>query len=163
MHPLLDDVNWRLLQALQANGRASYKELGALVGLSPPAVAERVRRMEEAGIITAYRAEVDLAKIGRPLVAAIRSSPPDKAACGQVEAYCRERPEVLRCWRVTGTDSYHIIVAVPSPSELHVFIDGLMEFGPLTTSLVLDQAVDHKVLGPPVVVDREGPDDPMVA
>lgn len=68
---LLDDTSWQILQALQDDARLSFAELGRRVGLSPPAVAERVHKMEEAGIITGYRAQVNAQKIGLPLMAMI--------------------------------------------------------------------------------------------
>ena len=68
----LDDIGWRILRELQDNGRISYSELGRRVGLTPPAVAERVRRMEESGIILGYRVELDLEKVGLPLTALVR-------------------------------------------------------------------------------------------
>ena len=68
----LDDMDWRLLEALQRDGRASYADLGRLVGLSPSAVTERVRRLEENGVITGYRCEVDPEKLGLPIMALVR-------------------------------------------------------------------------------------------
>ncbi|MEU0790889.1 Lrp/AsnC family transcriptional regulator [Amycolatopsis sp. NPDC005961] len=65
----LDDVDWRLLDLLQTDGRLSFKELGRRINLSPPAVAERVRRLEETGVITGYRAQVDARRAGQPLQA----------------------------------------------------------------------------------------------
>src|SRR4051794_41982422 len=73
---LLDDVGWQLLRELQANARLSFSELGRRVGLTPPAVADRVRRMEEAGIIRGYRLEGDHAKGGLPLTAGLPGPPP---------------------------------------------------------------------------------------
>lgn len=67
----IDRTNWQLLQALQEDARLSYAELGRRVGLSPPAAAERVRKMEEAGIITGYRVEINAEKIGLPITALI--------------------------------------------------------------------------------------------
>lgn len=145
---LLDETNRELLIALQRNGRASYRELGDLVGLSPPAVAERVKRMEDVGIIRGYRAVVDLAKVGRPLLATIRVGPTSKLACEQLETWCREQPAVLRCWRVTGEDSYHMVVGVPTPWDLRELLDGLVAFGPCNTSLVLSQAIDDDLVWP---------------
>ena len=69
---LLDETGWHILQALQENARLSFSELGQRVGLSSPAVAERVRRMEDAGIIKGYHAEIDTAKVGYPITAIIR-------------------------------------------------------------------------------------------
>lgn len=140
---LLDGTNRQLLAALQKDGRASYRELGDLVGLSPPAVADRVKRLEDAGVITGYRAQVDLAKVGRPLLATVRVAANTKEACLRLEEWCGKEPAVMRCWRVTGADCYHMVVAVASPQELHNLLDNVMEFGPSTTSLVLSRAVDH--------------------
>src|SRR5687767_10332598 len=69
---LMDNVGWRILEELQADARINYVELGRRVGLTSPAVAERVRRMEDAGIITGYRVMVDPAKVGLPVTAIIR-------------------------------------------------------------------------------------------
>jgi len=89
---ILDDVGWRILHALQADARLSFSELGRRIGLSAPAVAERVRWMEEAGIITAYRVEVALDKLF-PITAIIRVSAPEEN-CAQLGACVRELPEV---------------------------------------------------------------------
>lgn len=150
---LLDDTGWKLVMALQRNGRASYRELGQLVGLSPPAVAERVRRLEEAGVITGYRASVDVRKLGRPLLVHIRSAPPDKASCDALERWLQGRDEVVACQQVTGTDCFHLTVAVRDSDDLRRFIDGLMDFGPSTTSLVLHNTIADAVVKPPATMD----------
>src|SRR5438128_1096494 len=114
----LDGVSWQLLEELQENARLSYSELGRRVGLTAPAVAERMRRMEEAGIISGYRVELNQEKIGRPLLAFIRLAT-DRANCAQFGAVAaRELPEVLECHRVTGGDSYIAKVAVRSVQHL---------------------------------------------
>ena len=69
---ILDGTGWQLLQELQQNARLSYSELGQRVGLSAPAIADRIRKMEEAGIITGYRAEVNMSKLGLPVMAIVR-------------------------------------------------------------------------------------------
>jgi Lrp/AsnC family transcriptional regulator, leucine-responsive regulatory protein len=145
----LDDIDWQLVVALQQQGRASFRELGQLVGLSPPATAERVRRLEEAGVITGYRAQVDVRKLERPLLVHIRSAPPDKASSDALEQWLRGRDEVLSCAQVTGADCFHLTVAVRDSDALRCFIDGLMDFGPSTTSLVLASTIDAAVVGPP--------------
>lgn len=150
---LLDDIGWKLVVALQERGRASFRELGELVGLSAPAVAERVRRLEEAGVIVGYRAQVDVRKLGRPLVVHVRSAPPDKASSDALEKWVLGRDEILSCQQVTGSDCFHLTVAVRDPDELRVFLDGLMEHGPSTTSLVLANTIDAAVVGPPPDVE----------
>src|SRR5712691_1286035 len=99
---ILDDVGWRILGALQADARLSFSELGRRIGLSAPAVAERVRRMEEAGIIAGYRVEVALDKLF-PITAIIRVSAPEEN-CARLGACVRGLPEVVQSYRVTGTD-----------------------------------------------------------
>src|SRR5437016_10105227 len=102
---LLDDTGWQLLQALQCNARLSYSELGQRVGLSAPAVAERVRRMEDVGIISGYHAEINRSKIGYPITAIIRMSNSAGERCTSFMASAQNIPEVLECSRVTGSDS----------------------------------------------------------
>jgi Lrp/AsnC family transcriptional regulator, leucine-responsive regulatory protein len=134
---LLDVIGWRLLHELQRDARLSYSELGARVGLSPSAVAERLRRLEEAGIITGYRAEVNTAKLGLPITAFIRCSSPGP----QIGNIARASPEVLECHRITGGDAFILKVIVASVAHLEAFIDRLMPYGQPTTSLVLSSPV----------------------
>ena len=154
---LLDDVGWRLLQLLQDNARLTYTELGREVGLTSRAVAERVRRLEEAGIITGYRAELDIRKIGLPLTAFIRIATAGEGKYEQVLAVVKDRPEVLECHRVTGTDSYFIKVIVSSVRHLEEFLVRLMPYGQPTTSVVLSSPVTHRVLGPHTLARPETP------
>jgi Lrp/AsnC family leucine-responsive transcriptional regulator len=144
----IDNVSWRILCALQENARLSYSELGRCVGLSPPAVAERVRRLEEAGIIAGYRAQIDLEKVGLPLTAYLRLSVPGRPST-DLPQVLRELPEVLECHHVTGVDCYVIKVAVSSVLQLEKLIEQLVQYGQSTTSIVLSSPVTHKVIGPP--------------
>jgi Lrp/AsnC family leucine-responsive transcriptional regulator len=134
---LLDPIGWRLIAALQEDARLSYSELGARVGLSPPAAAERIRRLEEAGIITGYRAQVDAAKLGLPITAYIRCTSPGP----QIGAIARAAPEVLECHRVTGSDAFILKVVVASIAHLEALIDRLLPYGQPVTSLVLSSPV----------------------
>src|SRR3712207_257905 len=108
---VLDEVSWAILCALQENARLSYSELGRRVGLTPPAVAERVKRLEEAGIITGYRAELDLSKLGLFLTVIIRLAPRGRPS-GELGARLAVLPEVLECHHVTGEDCFVMKVAV---------------------------------------------------
>ncbi len=143
---LLDETGWRLLEALQENARLSFSELGQRVGLSSPAVAERVRRMEDAGIITGYRAEINTAKIGYPITAIVRISTPPGEKCTRFSAQAQEFPEILECYRVTGADSLVMKVMVSSVEHLESLIDRLSEYGQLTTSLVLSTPVTRRIV-----------------
>src|ERR1017187_9646582 len=99
--PYLDETNWKIIGELQQNGRVSFAELGRRVGLTLPAVAERVRKMEDAGIITGVHAEIDPAKIGLPIVALIRISVVGDVLA-RLNKTVRDMPEVLECYRGTG-------------------------------------------------------------
>src|SRR5438552_18832861 len=98
---LLDDVGWRLLRLLQENARLSFKELGQRVGLAPSSVAERIHRMEEADILLAYHAHINLEKVGLSILAFMPMSTPgqNRARIAQILATL---PEILRCSRLTG-------------------------------------------------------------
>jgi Lrp/AsnC family leucine-responsive transcriptional regulator len=143
----LDDTGWRILHELQENGRISYSELGRRVGLTPPTVAERVRRMEEAGIIRGYRVELDLEKIGLPLTALVRVTHRG-VNCLELGRIVAEYPEVLECHRITGAESYIMKVALRSVEHLQGLIDRLMEYGETVTSIVLSSPVTHRVIDP---------------
>ena len=143
---LLDETGWHILQALQENARLSFSELGQRVGLSSPAVAERVRRMEDAGIITGYRAEINTAKIGYPITAIIRMSTLPGERCTRFTASVEEIPEVLECYRVTGGDALVLKVMASSVVHLESLIDRLSAHGQLTTSIVLSTPVSERIV-----------------
>ncbi|GGF28197.1 transcriptional regulator [Aliidongia dinghuensis] len=131
----LDALDWRLLQALQRDARASYAELGRTVGLSPPAIAERVRRLEEAGVIQGYRAILDPAKVGLGITAVVRMRCPGEI-CSRLGDLIAHIPEVIDCRRVTGEDSGILTVVATSIPHLQEVIDELVAFGTTTTLVV---------------------------
>jgi Lrp/AsnC family transcriptional regulator, leucine-responsive regulatory protein len=143
---LMDDVGWHILQELQVDARISYSELGRRVGLSSPAAAERVRRMEDAGIIKGYRVEIDPAKIGLPIMAIIRVRADD---CRRIMDYVNERyqelPEVLECHRITGEDSIIMRVVVADIPHLENLVDRVRGFGETTTSIVLSSLAEDRM------------------
>jgi Lrp/AsnC family transcriptional regulator, leucine-responsive regulatory protein len=151
---LLDATGWQLLRELQQNARLSYSELGQRVGLSSPAVAERIRRMEDAGIISGYHTEVNRAKIGFPITAIIRMSTFAGERCTRFAGFAQDIPEVLECYRVTGSDSLVIKVMASSIEHLETLIDSLSAHGQLTTSMVLSTPVERRTITP--VVEAEG-------
>jgi Lrp/AsnC family leucine-responsive transcriptional regulator len=144
---LLDQLGWKLLTELQKDGRVSFAELGRRVGLSTPAVAQRVRRMEDEGIIRAYRADISPASVGLPITAFIRLS-----VVGNVLAKITERvksmAEIVECHRGTGEDSFILKVNVVSVEHLKDVIDRLTPYGTTSTSLVLTSIVEKNLLGP---------------
>src|SRR5579884_3188242 len=145
---LLDVTGWQILQALQENARLSYSELGQRVGLSSPAVAERIRRMEDAGIISGYHAEINLARIGYPITAIIRMSTFAGERCTRFAGFVQDIPEVLKCYRVTGSDSLILKVMASSVEHLEALIDSLSAHGQLTTSMVLSTPVPRRTIMP---------------
>ena len=145
---LLDPIGWKLLHELQINGRLSYAELGRRVGLTTPAVVERVKRMEEAEIITKYHAQVNPMKVGMPITAFIRM-----AVVGDVFtriiAVVKSSPEVTECHRGTGADSFIMKVHVRSVEHLEALIDRLTPFGTTSTSIVLSSPVEKREIEKP--------------
>ena len=122
----IDDIGWVLLEELQRNARASFRDLGEKVGLSAPAVAGRVRRLERAGVITGYSVNLDFERLGLPIHAAIRVN----AVGGFVDHVSSNAallPEVLSCHRVTGTESHVVRAVVGSTLHLEELIRKLVE------------------------------------
>ncbi|GCE14657.1 Lrp/AsnC family transcriptional regulator [Tengunoibacter tsumagoiensis] len=143
---LLDETGWLLLQELQQNARLSYSELGQRVGLSSPAVADRMRKMEEAGIITGYRTEINLGKLGLPMMAIIRLGSFAGQSCNSVAAQVGQIPEVLECYRVTGSDSVIAKVVAGSVEHLGKVVDQLSLYGLPTTSLVISKGRESRLI-----------------
>ena len=141
---LLDETGWQILHELQQNARLSFSELGQRVGLSSPAVAERVRRMEDAGIISGYRAEINMAKVGYPVSAIIRMS--SQGDCRQLNAVVSAFPEVIESYRVAGGDSVIMKVIATSVEHLENIIDRLLEHGSPTTALILSSPTRKKYI-----------------
>jgi Lrp/AsnC family leucine-responsive transcriptional regulator len=137
---LLDATGWQILRELEANARLSFAELGRRVGLSLPAVAERVRKMEDAGIITGYRAQVDPARVGLPIRAFVRIRLEREVDSARLETAMAELPDVLEWHNLTGDDCAIVKVAVSTIPELDRMIQQLKSFGQTTTSIVLSSA-----------------------
>ena len=131
----VDLTDWKLLKALQENGRSRFSELALLVGLTPPAVAERVRRLEAAGVIRGYHADVDPALLGYPLTAIIRLSVPTGSGCSSLLGSLEGVPEVLEAYRVTGAESGVLRAVVASADHLENLLDRLTEIGKPTTGI----------------------------
>ena len=141
----MDGIDWKILRELQTDARISYAELGRRVGLTTPAVIERVRKLEDAGIITSYRAEIDASKVGLPITAFIRMSITGVDYSRIIEV-AESAPEVLECHRGTGGDSFIMKVAVSSVEHLQNLIDRLTPYGITTTSIVLSSPVKSRVI-----------------
>ncbi len=150
---LLDATDWKLLELLQEDGRASFAALGRAVGMSTPAVAERVRQLEAHGVIRGYRVEIDLAKVGRPILAILRMSIVGDVL-GRITEAVRKIPEVLECHRGTGADSFIAKVAVGSVEDLERLIDKLAPYGTTSTAIVLSTPVAERTITAPTAAPR---------
>ncbi len=144
---MIDEINWKILVELQKDARISYAELGRRIGLTSPAVIERIRKMEDAKIITGYRVEIDTAKIGLPVTAFIRMSITG-VDYSKIIRVVKESEEVLECHRGTGGDSFIMKVAVASVEHLQTIIDKLTPYGITTTAIVLSSPVKRRVIKP---------------
>ena len=144
---LLDDVNLRILAELQAEGRVGMAELGRRVGLSAPAVSERVQRLERAGVITGYRAELEPVALGYPISAVVRIRP-SPGQLQRIPEIARETPEVAECHRITGEDCYLLRLHLRSIDELEEILDRFTPHGLTTTSIVHSTPVPRR--GPPL-------------
>ena len=133
--PRLDATDRKILGELTRDGRVSFAELGRRVSLSSPAVAERVQRLERAGVITGYRAEIDPRALGYQLTAIVRIKP----AAGRlprIPELAAEIPEVGECHRITGEDCFYLKLHLRSIDELSGVLDRFLVYGETTTSLV---------------------------
>jgi Lrp/AsnC family transcriptional regulator, leucine-responsive regulatory protein len=136
--PGLDEIDLQILSALQGDARVTMRELGGRVGLSAPAAADRVRRLEFRGVIRGYRAEVVPGRVGLPVVAFLTvGMARDVRPSTRLEHAIESLAEVLEGYRITGEDAYLLKVAVADMDALRDTIDRLSEFGPVKTSVVL--------------------------
>jgi Lrp/AsnC family leucine-responsive transcriptional regulator len=141
MHqPELDAIDCNLLAELQANARISFAQLSRKVSLSTPAVIERVKRLEEAGVIVGYHAHVDPSAVGRLVGAFVKLSVAGDKLLKFAQSV-KKIEEVLGCYRVTGAESFLILVAVRDTAHLQVVIDMMMPYVSTNTSIILDAPV----------------------
>jgi len=136
----LDETNARLIAALQGDARLTLAELGRRVGLTPPAVGERLARLEETGVIRGYHADVDPAAVGYGLSIILRIRPAARMIA-KVAELARATPEVTECHRVTGEDCFVMRVHVRDVAHLEEIIDAFVLYGQTTTSIIQSSPV----------------------
>ncbi|MBX3080391.1 MAG: Lrp/AsnC family transcriptional regulator [Anaerolineae bacterium] len=141
----LDHLDWVILELLQTNARMPFSEIGRQVGLSQPAVAERVRRLEAEGVICGYHAEINTELIGHPITAIIRISTPGGIHSDRAAAHAASMREIIECHKVTGSDCFVMKVLVKSIKHLESVIDQLSPFGTLNSSIVLDSPIKSRI------------------
>lgn len=138
----LDRINWLILESLQKNARQSFSEIGRNVGLTSPAVADRVKKMEDSGVIKGYKAEVSYHKTGHQLKAVITL----RAFMGRLKPFLekvKEFKEVINCYRITGNENIIMEVVLYDQSHLEEFIDKLITYGETKTHIILSSVVEH--------------------
>ena len=141
----LDAVNRRLLSELQADPRMSMSELARRVGMSAPAVTERVQRLEASGVILGYRMDVDPAALGLPVTALVRIRP-GPGQLPKIALAAQETPQVVECHRITGEDCFLVKVHAPSIGALEEILDRFLLYGQTTTSIVVASPVPARPL-----------------
>jgi Lrp/AsnC family leucine-responsive transcriptional regulator len=142
-----DAIDWLLIDELQQDGRLSYNELGRRVRLSSPAVAERVRRLEEQGVITGYHAHIDPARVGRTVAALVRMSCYGPNCLLRHPDVVEQTPAILELHRLTGDSCCVLRIAVRSMAEFEGLIDRLAEHGTPSSTMILSSPVPWRPVG----------------
>ena len=145
---ILDELNWKILKCLQENARQSNSEIGRKVGITSPAVSERIKKMEDAGIIQSYDATISPYEIGYQLKAIITL----RAFMGMLKPFMEKvktYDEVLNCYRITGNENFVMEVVLKNQKHLESFIDQLIVYGETKTQIVLSKVVKNKPIKPP--------------
>ncbi|MFV0672431.1 Lrp/AsnC family transcriptional regulator [Variovorax sp. tm] len=144
----IDSKNWQILEVLQADARTSLTALARQVGLSVPSTSERVKRLEEAGVLAGYRAVVPPRHVGYAVMAlvGITTPQPDKA---RLLKLLEGRREVLECFHVTGQDSYVLKVAARDIEHLEAFVSSINHLGETRTSIVMSVPIPARPIAAP--------------
>ena len=136
----MDKLNWAILEELQKNARVSFSEIGRKIGLTSPAVAERVRKMEDSGIINSYKVNLSHQKAGYQLRAIITL----RAFTGRLKAFLetvKDYKEVVNCYRITGNENIIMEVILRDQVHLEKLIDKLITYGETRTHIVLSNII----------------------
>jgi Lrp/AsnC family leucine-responsive transcriptional regulator len=152
---VLDEVNQRLLRELHAEPRLTMSALGRRVGMSAPAVTERVQRMESSGVIVGFRMDVDPAALGLPVAAFVRVRP-GPGQLHRIVKLAESLPLVSECHRITGEDCFLVKVHAPGIEELEIVLDQFLVHGQTVTSIVVTTPVPPRALP----VEGAGPSGP---
>jgi Lrp/AsnC family leucine-responsive transcriptional regulator len=153
METSLDPTDCELLSIVQEDARLSFREVGRRIGMSTPAVAERIRKLENAGVISGYSARVERSVLGQDIGAFLRLTASD-LDFRRVTGLCGSLDAVVECHHVTGDDSFFIRVAVHSIAELEDVISRFRKIGDVRSSLVLSSPVDGKPVRPVARPDK---------
>lgn len=138
-----DDINWSILMLLQQNARFTNAEIGRRVGLSSPAVAERIKKMEDLGIIKGYRADIAHTTTGHRLRAIVTL----KVFSGRLKPFLdvvKNYTEVINCYRITGVENIIMEVILYDQQHLEEFIDRVIQYGETKTHIVLSNVIENR-------------------
>jgi Lrp/AsnC family leucine-responsive transcriptional regulator len=147
----LDGTDWQILRELQQDARLSFNELGRRVNLSAPAAAERIRKLEDKGVITGYSAQINPAKVGLPLLAFIQLHC-DPGKCLLKTSSADKYPEILEIHKLSGAHCTLLKIAVSSMEHLEAFNERLGSHGPLVSNIVTSSPFTSRM------IDWEDPD-----
>jgi Lrp/AsnC family leucine-responsive transcriptional regulator len=153
---LADPVNLRILAEMRGQPRITMSELGRRVGLSPPAVTERVQRLERSGVIAGYRLELDPAALGYPVSAYVRIRP-GPGQLRRIAELAAEIPEVTECHRITGEDCFIMRVHASAIDQFETVLDKFLLYGQTTSSIVQSTPVQPRPLPLPEAVSPASP------
>ena len=145
---VLDELNWKILKCLQENSRQSNSEIGRQVGITSPAVTERIKKLEDAGVIQSYDTTISPYEIGYQLKAIITL----RAFMGMLKPFMEKvktYDEVLNCYRITGNENFVMEVVLKNQKHLEAFIDQLIVYGETKTQIVLSKVIKNKPIKPP--------------
>lgn len=141
----MDNIDLKILDILQSDGRITMKELGQRVGLTSPATIERVKKLEEAGTICGYKAIVNIAKAGLPVRVLIMVTLEGNTGADLV-TFVRQHDNLLSCHRLAGNASFLIDAALPDLGALERLLEEIMAYGRAETHVVLSSPVEHKAV-----------------
>lgn len=142
---VLDSLHWKILQNLQENARLTNAEIGRRVGISSPAVSERIKKMEDAGVITGFKTIISPFEVGYQLKAIITL----RAFMGKLKPFLQKVKtfdEVLNCYRITGNENIVLEVILKDQKHLEFFIDQLIVYGETKTQIVLSNIIENGVI-----------------
>ena len=142
---LMDALNWKILKCLQENARQSNAKIGRIVGISSPAVSERIKKMEDVGIINGYKTIVSSYEVGYQLKAIITI----RAFMGKLKPFLtkvKSFDEVLNCYRITGNENIVMEVMLTNQRHLEQFIDQLISYGETKTQIVLSNVIENTAI-----------------
>jgi len=143
----IDQLNWKILKCLQRNARQSNAEIGRQVGISSPAVSERIKKMEDAGTIQSYNTLVSPFEVGYQIKALITL----RAFMGMLKPFLEKVKtfdEVINCYRITGNENIVMEVVLKNQKHLESFIDQLIVYGETKTQIVLSHVIKHNEVKP---------------